>query len=400
MNFCKKVHNANYYASVESIPHEIWEQLHCDTNVYFSKAYLSSLAKHHEDIDFWYVILFDDEQIPVALSTIQIVNFYLDSVQNDLQSLIEWIKCIGRKLLIVSPEKPFKILTCGNTFVSGEYGVFIKEGANKHKVIKELSKSVVSFVTSEKQLDYKVNAFMLKDFEKESLAISDELLEYNYHSFNVEPNMVMQIDADWNNFQDYLAALKTKFRVKAKKAIERSSTLEVLEINASNISQYTDDIKKLYKNVSSKAGFNLGEFNIETYKTLKQNLGEGYLIKAYFLDGNLVGFLSAMVNQNSLDAHFVGIEYEFNREYAVYQRMLYDYIDIAIKRKLSQINFGRTASEIKSSVGAVPQDLTIYLRHKKSIPNKILSVFIKKIQPTKFHQKFPFKAKTTVVSGA
>ena len=71
--------------------------------------------------------------------------------------------------------------------------------------------------------------------------------------------------------------------------------------------------------------------------------------------------------------------------------MLYDYIEIAISKKLKTINFGRTASEIKSSVGAFPQDLTMYLRHKKTITNKILKVFLQRVQPTPFQQKFPFK---------
>ena len=71
--------------------------------------------------------------------------------------------------------------------------------------------------------------------------------------------------------------------------------------------------------------------------------------------------------------------------------MLYDYIEIAIRKNLKTINFGRTASEIKSAVGAVPQDLTIYIRHKKTIKNKILKLFLQRIKPTVFDQKFPFK---------
>ena len=55
------------------------------------------------------------------------------------------------------------------------------------------------------------------------------------------------------------------------------------------------------------------------------------------------------------------------------------------------LNFGRTASEIKSSVGAEPQDLTVYIRHKKTIRNKFLKLFLLKIQPSEFNQKFPFK---------
>jgi predicted transcriptional regulator len=70
---------------------------------------------------------------------------------------------------------------------------------------------------------------------------------------------------------------------------------------------------------------------------------------------------------------------------------LYDYIQIAIEKNLKTINFGRTASEIKSSVGATPQDLTVYLRHKKSITNRILKLFLQRVQPTAFQQKFPFK---------
>ena len=396
MNFCRKVHNTDYYVHIEDVPEEIWNDLGCTNNLYFSPKYLSAIANNHSGIDFWYVVLFDDERNPIAFATIQVVDFFLDSVQNELKGFVNQIKKIGRKFGIVAEKKPFKILTCGNTFVSGEHGIFIKDNQNKQKVIKELAKSVVQLVNDEKQFNYKISGFMLKDFIHESLFVTDELLEYNYHSFNVEPNMLMQIDSDWNDFTDYLAAMKTKFRVKAKKAMERSFPLEMIEITQYNFHDYSTEMEMLYKNVSSKAGFNLGSFNLETYKSLKEKLGDDYVIRIYLLKDKVVGFLSAMINQKNLDAHFVGIDYTYNREFAIYQRMLYDYIQLAIDKKLSQINFGRTASEIKSSVGAEPQNLTIYFRHKNHIPNKILSFFVNKIQPTPFNQKFPFKVKTLV----
>ena len=126
---------------------------------------------------------------------------------------------------------------------------------------------------------------------------------------------------------------------------------------------------------------------------MKENLGDSYILKGYWLEGKLVGFLSGIISRNTLDAHFVGIDYDLNRELAIYQRMLYDYIEMAITQRVKWLNFGRTASEIKSSVGAVPQEMTIYLRHRKHLPNKILSLFLNKIKPTEFNQKFPFKAK-------
>lgn len=396
MYCCKNTHNALFFSSIHEIPPQIWEQLECTKNVYFNPKYLSAIAQHHEQIHFAYIVLLNEKQKPIAFATIQIVDFYLENVQNGLQSIIERLKCIGRKFRLISEEKPLKILTCGNTFVSGEHGIFIKPNQPKKKIIKDLAKAILHFVNANSELKKGISAFMLKDFIKESLFITDELHDYNYYSFNVEPNMLLKVDANWMSFDDYLAAMKTKFRVKAKKAMKQSAELHVKDITTSNIDELLAEMTILYKKVSDKAAFNLGDFNIETYKSLKTQLGNQYLLKSYWLGDKFVGFLSGIINQNTLDAHFVGIDYQLNKTYAIYQRMLYDYIREAIDKKLDLLNFGRTASEIKSSVGAQPQDLTIYLRHKNSIPNRILSLFLKRIEPTPFKQKFPFKTKSIV----
>lgn len=391
MSFCKHTNTSLYFSLIEEVPDIIWEQLGCTEDLYFSKKYLSALEKNNPQVRFSYVVLVDENNLPIAFATIQIVDFFLDSVRNDLEMAVRRIKNVGRKLGVIPDKKPFKLLTCGNTFVSGEHGIFIKENQDKKKTIKELAKAILHFVNSSTILKKSINAFMLKDFIKESLFITDELHDYSYSSFNVEPNMVLSLDENWITFDDYLAAMKTKFRVKAKKALKVSADIIIEEVTDKNIDELLPKMTALYKTVSSKAGFNLGDFDLQTYKSLKENVGDNYILKAYCVNGILVGFLSGMINNKTLDAHFVGIDYSKNREYAIYQRMLYDYIQIALDNKLKTINFGRTASDIKSSVGAVPQDLTIYLRHKKSIPNRLLSIFLKRIEPTSFHQKHPFK---------
>lgn len=394
MTFCKKSHNAQFFSDVNAISNRIWEELNCTNNIYLSIGYLNALAKHHKNILFYYVVLFDKQQKAIAFSTIQIVSFNTTKAQNNALFSSEKLKCLAEQLHIIPKKKPIKILTSGNTFVSGEHGIFIKNNQNKQQVIKQLAQSVVYFVKNTPKLQEDIKAYMLKDFVKESLPITDKLHEADYYSFKVEPNMIMAIDKEWLSFTDYLASMKTKFRVKAKKAIQLSTVLNCEEITSNNLEMYLPKMTQLYNAVADKAGFNLGKFNLNAFIDLKGNLGNNYIIKAYFLNNQLVGFLSAIINQNQLDAHFVGIDYTRNKDYAIYQRMLYDYIAIAIEKKATLINFGRTASEIKSSVGAIPQDLTIYLRHKKNIPNKLLSLFLSKIKPTPFKQKKPFKAKT------
>ena len=389
MNFCSNTNTALFFSSIDEISDKIWSHLNCETNLYLHRDFLRSIEKHHPKIQFKYIVLVDDNSIPKAFASIQIIDFYLDAIQNDLESFVKKVKRFGKKLHIFPDDKALKILICGNTFVSGEHGIFINPIEDKKSIIKELAKAILHLTNSDKNL--KIDAFLLKDFLNEALFITNELKDYGYHPLSVEPNMILHLDKDWLNFDDYLQALKTKFRVKAKKALQLSKPLKIENISLENIENHLPKMTHLYEKVATNASFNLADFNLETYKDFKEKLGDNYMLKTYWLNDNIVGFMSGIINNNSLDAHFVGIDYQQNRTYAIYQRMLYDYVEIAIQKKVNHINFGRTASEIKSSVGAEPQDLTMYVRHKKSITNKILKLFLQRVQPTPFQQKFPFK---------
>jgi predicted N-acyltransferase len=387
LTFCKNTNTALFFSAIDEIPSDIWDALGCKKNSYFHPNFLKSLEKNHPKIIFSYIVLMDDKNQPTAFASIKIIDFYLDSIKKDFP----FLRNIGRKLRVFPAKKPLKLLICGNTFVSGEHGVFIKEEENKKAIIKELAESINHFVNSNKKLKKQIDAFLLKDYAQESLSITNELKKFNYHTFSVEPNMKLELQKDWQTFDDYLAAIKTKFRVKARKAFKQSAAIRIEEVTLENIAQKLPKMTALYEKVASNAGFNLVDFNLETYKDLKERMGDNYILKTYWLDKKIVGFISGIINNNSLDAHFLGIDYQLNRAHAIYQRMLYNYIEIAIDKKLETINFGRTASEIKSSVGAIPQNLTMYLRHKKTIKNKILKLFLQRVQPTPFKQKFPFK---------
>ncbi|WP_405611157.1 peptidogalycan biosysnthesis protein [Polaribacter sp. Asnod1-A03] len=384
---CSNTNTALFFSSVDEIPTHIWTNLGCTKNIYFHPDYLKSLEKNHSEITFSYIVLVDEDNKPTAFASIKIVDFHLSSIKKEF----DFLKKIGKKLHIFSDNKTLKLLICGNVFVSGEHGVFIKTNQDKKAIVKELAKSIHHFINADKKLKKEIDAFLIKDFANESLFITDELTDYSYHPFSVEPNMQLTLNENWQTFDDYLAALKTKFRVKAKKAFKLSTSITFNEVTLENIEEILPKIKILYQKVAENSSFNLANFNLETYKDLKEKLGDNYILKTYWINDKIVGFISGVINNNSLDAHFVGIDYQLNREYAIYQRMLYDYIEIAIQKKLKTINFGRTASEIKSSVGAKPQDLTMYLRHKKTIKNKILKLFLQRVQPTPFQQKSPFK---------
>ena len=387
---CTPTSNALFFSDIDKIPSKTWEELSTN-NSYLNYSYLKALQKNHSEIDFYYIILKDDKEQAIALATIQIVDLYVNSVKDDYQTIVKNIQKFGKKLHLLKNEEKLTVLICGNPFISGEYGIKTKPNEDKKQIINKLIEAIANLVEKTKSLRKSVDVFLLKDFLNESLSIANRVEKYNYHPFSVAPNMVLKLNEIWQNFDDYLLSMKTKFRVKAKRALTLSVPLHVVKVTQENFSSQITNIDRLYRKVADNSAFNLVNFNTQTYQDFIINFNDNYLLQTYWLADKMVGFISGLINKKSLDAHFVGIDYDLNRQYAIYQRMLYDYVAIGIDQNLKVINFGRTASEIKSSVGAIPEELTMYVRHKKTIPNKLLKLFLQKIEPIEFKQKQPFK---------
>ena len=181
LNFCNNTKKILFYASINEIPTETWEELNCKSNLYFSPEYLISLEKNNPQISFFYIVLVDENQKPIAFSSIQIVDFLIDTHPNNTNNYIENLKKIVRKFLFPE-EKPFKILVCGNTFVSGEHGIFIKKNQDKKKVVKELTKGILRLVNSDENFS-KIEDRFLSAFSFSNFILADFSAGINLLSF-------------------------------------------------------------------------------------------------------------------------------------------------------------------------------------------------------------------------
>lgn len=143
---CTNTNTALYFSSIDEIPSETLKELGCLDNFYFNPKFLKSLEINHPKITFSYIILVDNLKNPIAFASLKIVDFHLKSIKDNF----DFLKNIGRKLHLFPETKPLKLLICGNTFVSGEHGVFIKNNQDKKAVVKELATSIYHFVNSDK----------------------------------------------------------------------------------------------------------------------------------------------------------------------------------------------------------------------------------------------------------
>ena len=375
------------FNSSDEVNAKDWKQVVQDKNIYATLPYLSAMEKSlGSELGHRYLLFYNQDSIPVAVCVVQCL-YFIDKGKNDKQEVCRIRNTIKRRLLT---SKGIRLMTCGTPFASGENGFVFSDAISSEAAYEHLAKALIDLQKRERNhSDSPVILF--KELLPTSFESGFELSKKGFSEFQIDVNMIMQISPSWKNLNDYLNAMVTKFRTKAKTALRKSEELRVVDMNLNEIDFHKDKLESLYLQVLNKSSFQFGSLNAESFVNLKRNLGSDFIIKGYFLGSELVGFSSSFIFNSILDANYVGIHYELNQEYAIYQRMRYDYIELAIERNCGELRFGRTAEEIKSSVGALPIPMKLFIRHRNFIANRILKAIVATIKPSNYELRKPFK---------
>ena len=377
--------------SVDDIDDSCWKSINKDNNTYFSSNFLRAFETSNPNIDFKYILVSNGEK-PVAMANIQIIKLSIDVILKNIK-LASWLK---RFINFLFCKEHITIMFCGNVFLSGEHGIIICDEVDKSKVIYAIGAEIDQLIKKTKPL----HAVFIKDFVEESRTLTDNFQEFDFIPMHVEPNMIISISPEWNSFDDYKNSLKSKYRIKVNKADSTSANLEAKLFSGKDFETYKDELQQLYQNTIDNANFNAQVLNLDTYIKLRETYQNDFIVKAYFYNDRLVGFLSALANNHHLDAHFIGLDYSLNKSHAIYPRILNDYVRIGIEKKAKYINLGRTASEIKTTIGAEPVELTCYIKHKRPFINSLLKPFVRRIQIKDFKQHYPFKTKKEALAAS
>jgi uncharacterized membrane protein YdjX (TVP38/TMEM64 family) len=208
-----------------------------------------------------------------------------------------------------------------------------------------------------------------------------------FKKFQVDPNMVVQ--NVWPTVEAYVAAMRTKYRQRYQSTMKKSAALSVQKLNLTQIAVHKAEINTLLANVVSQDKFNLEQIPEDYFIRLAAM--QEFSLYGYFLNGRLVGFRSSLDAADRLIAHYVGFEADVNAEQKLYQRMLYDYVAEGIEKKLPAIHLGRTALEIKSTVGAEREDYFLLFHSKNWFYRTIGNYYVSRLVATQYEARSPFR---------
>ena len=375
-----------------------WNKAAPADNVFLQKKYLRLLEDvPPKDCHFVYLLFYKNSN-PIGVAIGQIGTFSAeDSInENDVKekekpcpfgSVYNFIKGLVRSSVKV------EALLCGNALLTGEHNVYFDNNEITEKQQIELLEEAIQLTA--KELDkrgHNISLFYIKEYHEDHRAIAQTWVDRKYHEFTAQPDMILNIRPEWETFEDYLAAMSSKYRVRVKRAIKKGKDIVKVPFDVKKIEENLDRINELYLRIAKGSVFNLVNLNPNYFLELKKRFGDDFRLVGYYIDDVLIGYYTTIKNHHELEAHFLGYDQAYNHQYQMYLNILYDIIKVGFEEKSTHINFARTALEIKSSVGAEPSDMFWYLRHRSNFSNKFLAQIVNYINPKEeWVQRRPFK---------
>ena len=384
-----------HFTSAFDIPTSHWNKLVLESGNYLLSApYLAALEQHpYKGMFFHYVVAYKQEE-PVSITYYQETDVHIANVDKnvdtdnvgDTQSFFSKAKGVISSSL---ESVKARLLVQGNLLQSGEHGGFFTESLTLEQQAFLVDSAWRKIVDSNKS-GKKIRCVLIKDITKD-LDEQIKLIDDDFASFTVQPNMISQIRPEWNSFDDVMGDFSSKYRVRSKKAVKQAEHLQLRELNAIEIQELNDTIMQLFKNVEAGADFHMVSIHPRYFIDLKAALEDHFILKGYFDGAELIGFYSYVKGIDHNYASFVGLNYDYNRDCALYQNILYSLLDESIKDGAASIDLARTAMEIKSTMGAEPQEYQLMVKHLNGITNSIVKRFIQNIRPKEWTQRRPFK---------
>lgn len=332
----------------------------------FSVQFLKAIEEYPpSDMDFRYgVFRQNGKVIGVAYYQIRLITLANSlRISNGNPSIYNTIK-----EWLAKSFKSYTLIS-GNALVTGDYGIRFDDSISDDLIFK-IQEKAADIASKNYHPKKKVKVAFMKDFYENQRPTDSTLRASGFSQFSVQPNMIMKLENSWNSFDDYLAALKSKYRVRVKRAKKLFGNLDKRELKLEEIERYNEKIYSLYLSTAKQAGFNLFYLHSSYFWGMKKHFGDLFRVYGYFDGDQMLAFFTTFDNGADLEAHFLGYDPSRNAEHQLYLNMLFDLIHVSIKNGHKIIHLSRTALEIKSSIGATPVEMYIYLRHYNSLINK------------------------------
>lgn len=185
-----------------------------------------------------------------------------------------------------------------------------------------------------------------------------QLTALGFSPLRIMPTVV--VDLPYRSFDEYLAAMRSQYRRRARQAFDRSAHLRF-----EHLDQFADLAPELSRLWHERAGELKHETLTPGYFRAVSGLDDASVLLARRPDGSIAAFALLLADRPWLAFLHCGFTAEAASGEGAYFRLLYEIVRLGIEGGYQQVDLGMTTVEPKLDVGGVPVPLFALIRHRR-----------------------------------
>ena len=377
---------------IDYVHPERWDAVTATSSIFLRRNLLRVIETDGpENIEPRYALVFRGEK-PVAAVVAQIVSVTREQLKGDKRDK-------GRPLLrkVLSPAARLatarlkeRMLVAGNLLSWGFHGIAFADDEKPKELWPGVAEALYR-IRRAARLSGETDFVMLKDVTPHQSGL-ESLRRFSYRPMETEPNMVLDIDSAWRNYDDYLSALDAKYRRNAKDQVKKLAAADCRLEPLDDLAPHAQRLHELYLSVQGNAAIRLVTLPKTYLPALSRAAGTHFRCTAVRRGEEILGFVSTVRDGDTAIGYYIG----FDRDVAgtglpLYLRLLHTTIADAIDWRCKRLSLGRTALEPKAGLGAKPEPMSVWLRHRIPAMNWIMRGLLGAIPHDEAPERTPFK---------
>lgn len=372
-----------------------WDAVTANGSQFLQRKVLRVIEAHGPDnLVPRYALIFREQQ-PVAAVAAQLVtvtNKHLlkeESSGPRNGSSLQRVLTPAAKLATSQLNEP--LLVAGNLMSWGFHGVAFAAGEDPATLWPGVAEALYRIRRAERLLG-QTNVVLVKDLTERERGL-EALRRFSYRPMETEPNMVLALHPAWRTYDDYLGALDAKYRRNAKDQVKKLTTAGCVVESLADLTPHSARLHELYLAVHKNASVRLVTLAESYLPQLASALGDDFRCTVIRRGEQILGFVTTIRDGDTAISYYIGFDRSAAAEgLPIYLRLLHATIADAIAWGCKTLSLGRTALEPKAALGAKPEPMSVWMRHRVPAMNWVMRGVLGAVTHEEAPQRNPFKS--------
>lgn len=362
--------------SIEKIEKEEWNRmfkgkgiLDWDGQLFLENVFRGNSKKEH-NWDFKYLIIKDEHDEPILASSLSHALWKDDLLAPASTSLKveEQRKTMGAYFLTS------QVLSTGSIFTEGDH-IYINES---HPNLLKVWKVFIDILENVDHENYNSSMIVLRDFPSDT-PYNGIFHDHGFVKVNMPESSVYK-NFNWDTPEDFQSTLSRRSRRHFGKDIAAFEDKFELTVCQNVQQDILPKLQVLYENVrQNNPGLNTFSFPEKLFRSMNEDPNWEFLLlylKKEWTENNSMELVGVMFCYKNLEMtyvpEFIGMDYQYAREFNVYRQLLYRTITRAKNLGYKKIDFGLTAAFEKRKLGAEIIPKVCYVQAKDNFSLELL----------------------------